>query len=918
MSCCFRKSLIAVFISLLVILTGCGGGTTTETINNNLPVAKITDIDVLAPKVIASLNGEDSFDLDSDPLSFDWSITQKPEDSDATIDDNTAKNTFLLPDVLGDYEITLIVNDGKADSEPTKLPIKVRDTLTNVKPIANAGNSLNLEIGEVVNLDGSKSSDSEGASLKYEWSFLSVPTNSQSQIINANAIAASFTTDVAGEYKIALVVNDGVADSTIDVILVTAIDPPVVITEPNDIPIANAGQNQVMKLGYTSYLDGAGSYDPDKDALTFAWTLVSGPTGNNPHISDPTLIRPTIRPDIGGTYTFNLTVNDGTVDSLVDSVTVITTEGRSEVEPNDVPTQAQTMVDIGLNLPIAASINTSTDVDWYHFEVKKDQTYVIELFNVSNAFRDEVGRKCGSSTNGLYVKLLDQDNTAITSRCVPFGSGDVHTFLEFKAAYSGPYQLEVASNSTAIGDYNLRILPGFGSDKAMWDSAMEPNGSGYTAYKLDVGHTHAITAKLEARTEAYTTNRSDVDWYRISANAGETYVVELFDVALGLVQTRGANCNGTNYNGLSLRLFSPDYVELKKQCDPIGAGDVNNTLQFTANIEGDFHLQVASNALAGFDNGTYSIRVLPKHIDPSATWDAVTFEPNNTLVNSYAIKLGYENSRTSTLDTRSETVATNRADVDWYHFTATANQTYIVELFNVAMGLVQTRGANCNGTNYNGLSLRAFDAIALELKTQCEPIGAANVHNSLIFTTPTAGKFYVQIASNARFSTDSGDYSIRVLPKYDDPAATWDEVSFEPNNRASTAHIIELGQANALTSTLAARSETVATNRADVDWYRFSADANQAYIVELFDVALGLVQTRGAGCNGTNYNGLSLRAFDAAYVELKKQCNPIGTGNVHNTLEITTSDAGDYFIHVASNALTSFDNGSYSIRISPK
>lgn len=549
---------------------------------------------------------------------------------------------------------------------------------------------------------------------------------------------------------------------------------------------------------------------------------------------------------------------------------------------------------------------------------------MIELFNVSDAFRDVVGTKCGASSNGLYAKLVDQVGTAITSKCAPVGSGDVHTYLEFKAAYKGPYLLQVGANSAAIGDYNLRVLPGIGSDKAMWDpTTMEPNNRQYTAYKLDVAHTLAKKANFELRNTAYTTNRADVDWYRISATAGQTYVVEIFDVELGLEHTAGNSCKLSGYaiTGLSLRAFNDTGVELKTQCEPVGSGNVYNTLQFTANAAGDYYVQVASNELTSNDRGAYSIRVLPKHNDVAATWDTTTFEPNNSLVNAYAIRLGYGNSLTSTMVARPTNMVTTRADVDWYRFTATAKQTYVVELFDVALGLVQTAGNDCKLSGYavTGLSLRAFNDTGAELANQCTPMGAGDVYNTVEFTIPAAGVYYIQVASNALTSANSDTYSIRVLPKHDDSAAVWDAVTFEPNNTLSTAYAIGLGQANALTSKLT-RSLTVATNRADVDWYRFAATAKQTYVIELFDVALGLVQTAGNGCKLSGYatTGLSLRVFDADSLEHAKQCIPVGTGNVHNVVEFTAPETGVYYIQVASNALESFDRGTYSIRISPK
>lgn len=942
----WRSGVTPTFIGMSILLAACGGATKTETIiaNNNVPVAKIAPLDVLAPNMAANLTGTDSFDADNDALTFVWSLSQKPAGSNAVIADSNANDTSLALDVAGDYEVTLVANDGKTNSQPTKLPIKVRDPITNVKPVANAGSSMVLTKGEVVGLDGSRSADAESAALQYTWSFVSVPAGSQAQLVNAHTVTASFTPDVAGEYKVGLVVNDGMIDSAADVAVIIAKDPVAAPAPvPNAVPIADAGENQVLKLGYTGYLDGAGSHDTDHNPLKFTWTVIDSPAGSNPNLSDATLIRPSIRPDIGGTYKFQLVVNDGLVDSIADTVTVMTTDGRSEIEPNNDSAHAQKIIEIGLNSPIAAKINASTDIDYYQIPVVKDQTYIIELFSVSNAFRDAVGTKCGISSNGLFAKLFDQANIITSSQCSPNGAGDVHTYIEFKAANTGFYLLQIGSNSTAVGDYNLRVLLSLESDKAMWDSAtMEPNNRPYIAYKLDLGHTHAKVAALEARSSAYTTSRADVDWYRITATAGQTYVVEVFDVALGLAVTSGSDCttdrNGNGglipYAGLALRAFDTDVIELKRQCNPVGAGNVNNTLQFTATTAGVYYIQVESNAKNSGDTGSYSIRVLPKHDDPAATADPASFEPNNTLVNAYSIGLGKDNALTTALAPRPEGLSTNRADIDFYRIAATAGQTYVVEVFDAGLGVALTSGYDCttdrNGNGglipYAGLSLRAFGPDAVELKRQCNPVGAGNVHNILQFTATMSGAYYIQVASNALNSADKGSYSIRVLPKYDDPAATADSASFEPNNTFVNAYPIGVGPDKALTSALETRSDGYSTNRADVDWYRVSATAGQVYAVELFDTGLGLALTSGYDCttdrNGNGglipYKGVFLRVLGTDAVELKRQCNPLGSGNVHNSLTFTAPSTGVYYVQVASNALSSFDRGVYSIRVIAK
>ena len=89
-----------------------------------------------------------------------------------------------------------------------------------------------------------------------------------------------------------------------------------VLSLANTPPIADAGPNQTVIAGQSVQLDGSGSSDPDGDALTFAWTL-SGATLSGADTASPTFCAAE-----AGSYTATLVVNDGTVDSAPDAVTV--------------------------------------------------------------------------------------------------------------------------------------------------------------------------------------------------------------------------------------------------------------------------------------------------------------------------------------------------------------------------------------------------------------------------------------------------------------------------------------------------------------------------------------------------------------------------------------------------------------------
>lgn len=90
----------------------------------------------------------------------------------------------------------------------------------------------------------------------------------------------------------------------------------------NNKPVARSSGDQTVYIGATVQLDGSTSSDTDGDTLTYLWSIVSAPDGSFASISDTTLVNPIIVPNITGTYTFQLIVNDGTINSAADTVII--------------------------------------------------------------------------------------------------------------------------------------------------------------------------------------------------------------------------------------------------------------------------------------------------------------------------------------------------------------------------------------------------------------------------------------------------------------------------------------------------------------------------------------------------------------------------------------------------------------------
>lgn len=93
----------------------------------------------------------------------------------------------------------------------------------------------------------------------------------------------------------------------------------------NLAPVANAGSDQEVSEDQAVTLDGSGSHDPDGNSLTYFWHQSEG-DDIQVILSDPEAVNPSFMSPTGlsqnTALTFNLTVNDGQLNSLSDSVVI--------------------------------------------------------------------------------------------------------------------------------------------------------------------------------------------------------------------------------------------------------------------------------------------------------------------------------------------------------------------------------------------------------------------------------------------------------------------------------------------------------------------------------------------------------------------------------------------------------------------
>jgi hypothetical protein len=221
-------------------------------------------------------------------------------------------NPSFTADASGTYVASLVVNDGKIDSEVVATTINVSGA--NVAPVANAGANQSVVTGSLVSLSGTASTDANGDTLTYKW-VLSVPTGSSAVLSSDTDAQPAFIADVSGTYVAGLTVNDGKVNGTVA-------SSRIVAAPLNTLPVANAGSAQTVSAATVVTLDGSASADADNDTLTYKWVLTTKPTGSTATLSSTTAAKPTFTADTIGVYVASLVVNDGNADSVLVTVPI--------------------------------------------------------------------------------------------------------------------------------------------------------------------------------------------------------------------------------------------------------------------------------------------------------------------------------------------------------------------------------------------------------------------------------------------------------------------------------------------------------------------------------------------------------------------------------------------------------------------
>jgi len=213
---------------------------------NNPPIADAGTGQNIYLGQIAYLNGAASSDPDADAItSYTWAFDSAPVGSAFAAPGITLTGVApsFTPDLIGDYMLSLVVNDGALNSAAATVLITATQ---NLAPIATAiSDVVTGDIPVAVSFDASASYDPEGGIVSYSWNFADPTTGVNNVSTLPNPI---HTFNSVGTYIVLVDVIDDFGNVTQASVSIVVTDPVVVTPAPVTDPGAGTGAGNGLEL----------------------------------------------------------------------------------------------------------------------------------------------------------------------------------------------------------------------------------------------------------------------------------------------------------------------------------------------------------------------------------------------------------------------------------------------------------------------------------------------------------------------------------------------------------------------------------------------------------------------------------------------------------------------------------------------
>jgi hypothetical protein len=298
---------------------------------NQAPIANAGADQTRDAGVTVQLDGGESSDADGSIVRYNWYQHRGP--SVELQNRRSATPSFTMPSNAELAFILAVVDDSGSISRDSVL---IHSTVnTNQAPTASAGADQRSNAGDLVQLDGSGSSDVDGTITKFIWRQLSGPSI---ELDNRNSVSPSFDATEPGEIVLRLYVEDDNGSRSFDEVRVSVND------TTSLSPIAVAGEDGEGVEGSVFLVDAQQSSAAVGEISSYQWEQVSGPAASVYSGGLDRVRVSLLLPEIDGDtpITFRLTVTD---DQGLTSTDDIIIQVLEYLPPEPVPFPEQTVVE---------------------------------------------------------------------------------------------------------------------------------------------------------------------------------------------------------------------------------------------------------------------------------------------------------------------------------------------------------------------------------------------------------------------------------------------------------------------------------------------------------------------------------------------------------------------------------------------
>lgn len=449
----------------------------------------------------------------------------------------------------------------------------------NQPPIANAGGHYTATVGNVVQFNGSASSDPDGSVTNYEWNFGDGATGTGALPTHAYASPGIYTATLT------VTDNSGTVNSNAASVTITSI--------PNQPPVANAGGPYTATVGAEIQLNGSASSDPDGTIVSYNWNF-----GDNTSGSAAT---PSHTYSSAGTYNLTLTVTDNGGATASNRVSVVVQ--TQETNPTGEPAPPTTNYSLSLNgstsyveVPTSPSLNITTP-------------FTVEAWIKTNSV---------SAQQGIVERYnwLDTDDGGFALRLAPGGK-----ILFGTIRNSNAYDFLISNSTVPVGEWHHIAGVFDGSELRVYIDGVLDAAKGSTVYPSAGTKSLKIGARGDGATNTF---NGLIDEVRLSAGVryGANFAAEKRLTAGGL----NVNAQGLwNFDNQSLNDSSGNNNHGTLIGDGSFTTEINDFQEKSNNLTSD----AITQAKIDFDT-------LPRAMDISNYFTQVKFSSPGNNVYTYA------------------------------------------------------------------------------------------------------------------------------------------------------------------------------------------------------------------------------------------------------------------------------------------